>query len=174
MPQTIGPMIAASARLGVSYAERLLNDIPDDKFAAFARTADGLIESNHPAFVCGHLSLYAARIVSELGQDASSIEPSAEYTQLFSKDATCEDDLERKLYPAAAELRSKLIDGYTHVIESLEKSDDAVFLTDNPNEPMRSKFPTLGSMHAFYVGGHFMIHMGQVSAWRRAVGFGPA
>ena len=48
------------------------------------------------------------------------------------------------------------------------------FLLENPNERMRAKFPTNGAMLAFYVGGHFMLHMGQLSAWRRAVGLGPA
>ncbi|MDA8745736.1 DinB family protein [Rubripirellula amarantea] len=174
MAQTIGPMIAASARLPLSYAERLLGDIPDEKFSAFARTADGLIESNHPAFVCGHLSLYASVIVSELGQDASSIEPSEEYLALFSKTATCQDDLERKVYPPAEELKSTLFDGYRRAIEVLEQSGDAIFSSESPNERMRQVFPTLGALHMFYVGGHFMLHMGQVSAWRRAVGYGPA
>ena len=43
-----------------------------------------------------------------------------------------------------------------------------------PNSGYFSKFPTAGAMLGFYVGGHFMIHIGQMSAWRRAVGLGPA
>jgi hypothetical protein len=167
-------MIAASARLGLGYAGRLLGDVPDEKFATFARTSDGLIESNHPAFVCGHLSIYAPRILADLGLNASSITPPDSYQALFSKDAICQDDIERKLYPHAVELRQVLIDGYTAVAEALEQADDEILVAENPNEAMRAKFATKGAMHAFYVGGHFMLHMGQVSAWRRAIGMGPA
>lgn len=174
MSNNIGPMIAASARLGLGYAGRLLSDIPDDKFATFARVGNGMIHSNHPAFVCGHLSLYAPKILADLGLDNASIQPPDSYQTLFSKDAQCEDDADRKRYPAAEELRTTLIDGYTAVANALQQADDEIFLGENPNEVMRGKFPTTGAMHGFYVGGHFMIHMGQVSAWRRAIGMSPA
>ena len=39
---------------------------------------------------------------------------------------------------------------------------------------MTELFPTLGSMQAFYVGGHIMMHLGQISAWRRMQGLGAA
>ena len=39
---------------------------------------------------------------------------------------------------------------------------------------MTELFPTLGSMHAFYTGGHIMMHLGQISAWRRMQGLGAA
>jgi hypothetical protein len=39
---------------------------------------------------------------------------------------------------------------------------------------MTELFPTIGSMQAFYVGGHMTFHLGQVSAWRRMQGLGPA
>ncbi len=59
-------------------------------------------------------------------------------------------------------------------IAALEKAEDSVFEQQNPNEGMRQKFATIGAMHGFYVGGQFMMHMGQMSAWRRMAGFGPA
>ena len=37
-----------------------------------------------------------------------------------------------------------------------------------------ARFPTKGAALGFYVGGHFMMHMGQLSAWRRAMGMGAA
>ena len=85
-------MIAASAKLGLGYAERLLKGIPAEKYASFARVQDTIIESNHPAFIYGHLGLYASRIIAELGCDASAYTPSADYVKIFSKDAVCVDD----------------------------------------------------------------------------------
>ncbi len=170
----IGPMIAASARLGLGYAERLLADVTAENFARFAKVGDTVIESNHPAFIYGHLSLYASRVIAGVGADAGDYEPSPAFVKLFSKDARCVDDPDGSIYPPMDEITSALLGGYRAAAEALEGAADEVFATENPNEPMRSKFPTTGAMHAFYIGGHFMLHMGQMSAWRRAMGMGPA
>ena len=170
----IGPMIAASARVGLGYAERLSKDVSADQFARFARIGDTVIESNHPAFIYGHLSLYAANVIDGVGGDAGPYRPSDKYTELFSKDATCVDDPDGSIYPAMDEVTGKLFDGYRAVVEALDGAPDDCFMVENPNERMRPKFPTAGAMLGFYVGGHFMIHIGQMSAWRRAMGLGPA
>ena len=170
----IGPMIAASARLGLGYAERLLSDVTADQFARFARIGDTIIESNHPAFVYGHLSLYSSRIIEQLGADASAYEPSEAFIAVFSKDAKCVDDPNGSIYPSMEEITERLFSGYQAAVTALEQADDALFEQANPNEAMRGKFATIGAMHGFYVGGHFMLHMGQMSAWRRAVGLGAA
>jgi hypothetical protein len=167
-------MIAASARLGLGYAERLLSGVQPDQFARYARIGDRVIESNHGAFIYGHLSLYSPRIIQQLGGDASRFTPSSRCQELFSKDARCVDDPEGTIYPAMSDITTALLDGYRAVVEALERADDPLFLLENPNSVMRDRFPTLGAMHAFYVGGHFMLHMGQMSAWRRAIGLGPA
>lgn len=170
----IGPMIAASAHLGLGYAERLLKDVTPEQFARFAAIGDTVIESNHPAFIYGHLSLYASRIIEQVGGDASAYLPSAKFEELFSKDAKCVDDPDGSIYPAMDEITSALLGGYRAAAQALETAEDGRFTVENPNAAMRGKFPTKGAMHAFYVGGHFMLHMGQMSAWRRAVGLGPA
>lgn len=65
-----GPMIADSCRLSMGYAERLLKNIPAERFGRLATVGDEVVQSNHPAFIYGHLSLYPSRIVAELGRDA--------------------------------------------------------------------------------------------------------
>jgi hypothetical protein len=167
-------MIAASARLGLGYAERLLKDVRPDQFARFATIGDTTIESNHPAFIYGHLSLYACRVIDGVGADASPYQPSAAFLEAFSKDAKCVDDPAGTIYPAMNEITSALLDSYRAAADALDSAEDAVLLSENPNEAMRGKFPTTGAMHGFYMGGHFMLHMGQMSAWRRAMGLGPA
>ena len=72
------------------------------------------------------------------------------------------------------EANAHLFTNYQAAIAALEQAEDSVFEQQNPNEAMRQKFATIGAMHGFYVGGHFMMHMGQMSAWRRMAGFGPA
>ena len=173
MPTT-GPMIAASARLGLVYAEKLLKDVTADQFARFAMIGDTVIESNHPCFAYGHLSLYAPRIIEQLGGDTSGFAVPDGFEAVFSKDAKCVDDATGRVYPEMETVTNALFDGYRGAIDILESTSDDAFVAENPNEIMRERFPTIGAMHAFYVSGHFMLHMGQVSAWRRAVGLGPA
>ncbi len=171
---TIGPMIAASARLGLGYAERLLKDVRPDRFARLARIGDTVIQSNHPAFIYGHLSLYSPRLMDGLGVDSSAFAPTAKFQELFSKDATCVDDPDGSIYPAMDEITSALLDSTRAAADALEVAVDDIFHRENPNQSMRDRFPTLGAMLGFYMGGHFMLHMGQMSAWRRAERLGPA
>ena len=174
MSFSTGSMIAASARLALVYHQRLAEGIPAESFASLARVGGQTIDANHPAFIVGHLSIYPSRIVAELGGDASGIQPTAHYNELFSPSASCVDDPDRSIYPAKEELMGKLIEGYQAAIDSLEAADDAAFTVENSNEKMRGKFASVGAMHGFYVGGHFMLHMGQLSTWRRAMGLGSA
>ena len=171
---TIGPMIAASARLGVGYAQRLLQDVQPTQFARFAEVESTTIHSNHPAFICGHLSIYAPNIIEQLGGEVSELKPSATFLKLFSKDAECVDDPDGSIFPEMNVIVDALIHGYSQAADALEQAPDSLFHEVNPHEAMRAKFPTIGAMHAFYVGGHFMFHMGQFSAWRRTAGLGPA
>jgi hypothetical protein len=171
---TIGPMIAASARLALGYGERLLANVAAEQFSAFARIGDTTIESNHPAFIYGHLSLYSSRVIEQLGADASAYQPTEDFVRLFSKDAKCVDDPDRAIYPEMSLITERLFSGHRAVIDALEHADDELFSLENPTAVMREKFPTIGAMHGFYVGGHFMLHMGQMSAWRRAMGLGAA
>ena len=172
--KNIGPMIAASAELGMGYAQRLLSGVEEKDFSKFARIGDSIIESNHPSFIYGHLSLYAPRVVAELGGDAGAVQPTEQFVELYSKDAKCGDDPDGVTYPPMAEVVEAFTKSHELAIETLKHANDDLFLAENPNEGMRQKFPTVGAMHGFYLGGHLMIHMGQLSAWRRAMGLGPA
>ncbi|WP_146458623.1 DinB family protein [Rubripirellula tenax] len=163
-------MIAASAHRGIAYAERLIVGIESNDFASFARVGDRVIESNHPAFICGHLSIYPANILQNLDVDAGQIAPTDEFSRLFSHEAKCVDGRNGDVYPAMDKITDAFFAAYKVATAAIESTDDEVFLRENPNERMRTMFPTIGAMHAFYVGGHFMMHMGQWSAWRRVMG----
>ena len=174
MATNIGNMIAASCTLGVSYAERMLKDVSADDFARFAPGRQ-LVTSNHAAFVFGHLALYPPRIVEHLGGDPAGIRPPSNFDGLFSKDATCQDDPNGTIYPAKDLIVDAFSNGYRVAMEVLRNTDDAVFLEPNPVPgPIQERLPTKGAMHAFYVSGHMMVHLGQLSAWRRMIGLGSA
>lgn len=170
----IGGMIAASARLGLGYADRLMSGVTQENYARFAVGGDRTIESNHPCFILGHLSLYPCRVVEQLGGDASSIMPTETFDKLFNKDAKCVDDASGDLYPSLESVVETFRGAHELAISTLEQTSNEVFDAENPNEGMRAKFPTIAAMHGFYLGGHVMLHMGQLSAWRRAMGMAAA
>ena len=124
--------------------------------------------------MCGHLSLYPEVILQQLGVDADAVAAPEGFEAVFSKNASCVDDPSGTIYPSMDVIQETFFTGYRAVADALDQADDALFSKENPNEAMRSKFPTKGAALGFYVGGHFMMHMGQVSAWRRAMGLGPA
>ncbi|MEQ9408166.1 MAG: hypothetical protein RIK87_10595 [Fuerstiella sp.] len=172
MSRSAGIIMADSLQLGLGYARRMLTNVESAQFGRFASPGGQIIESNHPAFVYGHLSLYGPRILSELKMDAPAVP--AGFQDAFSRNATCVDDPDGTRYPPMNEVTDFMFSGYQAVLDVLPSVPDEVFQQPNPNEAMAEKFPTMGSMHNFYVGGHFMIHMGQISAWRRMQGLGPA
>jgi hypothetical protein len=171
MSRSLGNVIADSLELGLGYAERLLAGVTPDQFARFAAPGGQQIASNHGAFLYGHLALYSPRIVGQLGGDAAAVTPPARYGELFSKDAVCRDDPSGTLYPSMDEIVQQFFGGYRAAVLALRGASDAAFAAPNPlGGPLAERFPTLGSMHAFYAGGHLMVHLGQMSAWRRMWG----
>ena len=90
MSRSFGNTIADSLRLTISYSEILLKDVAPESFGRFA-TADGkAIESNHPAFIYGHLSLYAHKMMTELGKPVDDLP--AGFEENFAKGCVCKDD----------------------------------------------------------------------------------
>ena len=175
MSRTLGNIIADSLELGIGYGERLLVGVTEDRFGRLANTGRSPIHSNHPAFVYGHLSLCGPQIITHLGADASNLRVPDQFETLFSKEATCRDDPDGKIYPAKHEVATFFFDAYRAAAEALRAADDQVLQQPNPLEGrMTQLFPTVGSMLNFYGGGHLMMHLGQVSAWRRMTGLGLA
>jgi len=173
MSRSLGNVIADSLELSVGYGERLLKDVTPELFARFATPGGETIESNHPAFVYGHLSLYGPRILTQLKQSGPTVPPNFE--SVFSKDAKCVDDPRGTIYPPMAEVTGLFFDGYKAAAAALRAAPDSAFQEPNPMEGrMATLFPTIGSLHTFYCGGHLMMHLGQISAWRRMAGLGPA
>lgn len=170
----IGSLIADAGSVGLRYGKRLLESVPEERFGRLAAPAGQLVQSNHPAFVVGHLTLYPMRVLELLGQNDPAARPPADYQRLFSKDAKCVDDADGSTYPRKEELLAVFQRTYDAALAGLRACDDAVLLGPNPvDTPLKSLCPTLGSMLAFYVTGHVTTHLGQISAWRRMEGLPP-
>jgi hypothetical protein len=173
MTRSLGNIIADSLAVSLGYGERLLAGVPSERFARFAAPGGVVVASNHPAFIYGHLSLYAPKVLLQIGHPA--LASPGHFEIAFSKDAACRDDADGDLYPAMDEVLAFYREGYRMVTAGLRSTPDAAFDAPNPAEGrMRELFPTIGSVQAFYCGGHMMMHLGQMSAWRRMEGLGTA
>lgn len=175
MARSLGNTIADSLQLSLSYGERLLAGIEPDRFARLATPGNVMVGSNHPAFIYGHLSLYSGRIIQEIDRGDLDASVPDDFEQLFGKEQSCLDDPDGSIYPAMDVVVSAYQRSYAQVVTALREVSDGVLQQANPlGGRMTELFPTLGSLHNFYTGGHMMIHFGQLSAWRRMEGLGPA
>lgn len=172
MPSTIGQMIATSGAASLRYGEALLKDIRADQFARLPNLGGKVIQTNHPAWVYGHLSLYPRRVLGMVGLDADAPANPAGFEDLFKNGTSCLDDPAGTIYPKMEAITAHFLAAMRYAIQTLPKADDAVFSKQNPIEGrMRELFPTIGVAATFMLGGaHAMSHLGQVSAWRRCMG----
>ena len=174
MSQT-SSMIADASSVGIAYGNRLLKDVPTERFARFSAPGSTTIQANHPAFILGHLSLYPMKTLELLGQDTSAVVPPDNYEELFSKTATCQDDPEGSIYPASDELIAVFNKCYEAGIAGLREATDDKLAEENPiDTPMKQMCPTLGGLLTFYMTSHVLTHLGQLSTWRRMEGMQPA
>jgi hypothetical protein len=68
-----------------------------------------------------------------------------------------------------------MLDGYRKVAEVLPDVSDETFARDNPMEGrFREVFPKVGTAVNFLCTSHLMMHLGQISTWRRAIGLASA
>jgi hypothetical protein len=171
----IGSIIAPGAKLGLAYAERLLADVTDANYARFARPGGIVVKSNHAAFILGHLSLYPVRATQYLHLPAGATAFPPNYEPLFKFGTECQDDPAGAIYPPLAELKTQFFESYQAAIAAIESAPDEAFAGPNPAEGrLRELFPTIGPALNFYMIGHVQVHLGQFSAWRRAMGLPPA
>lgn len=159
--------LVAPARMSVTYAEALCKDIPAEKFGHMPHA-----KMNHPAFNLGHLSLYPDRLLTMLGQESFAA-PKPGWDLLFKAGVECVEDDGR--YPGKDEIFSYYLDRYRTVLDVLPNVPEEIFARENPAEGrFRELFPTLANVATFMVTSHPMMHLGQISAWRRAMGMGSA
>jgi len=171
----LAPVVTASQMPLKSYAEALLKGITPDIFARMPTGPDGIITTNHPAFIFGHLSIYPAFIMKLCGVEDSGITNPDGFDKLFSHEATCQDDPDGSLYPAMEAVTSHFFAAHDTMFASITGlSDEQLAAPHGMEDDFFSKWPSRAAAAAFMVGPHPSIHMGQLSAWRRIMNLGSA
>lgn len=153
-------------RVTIGYGEMLVRDIPAEQFAHMPHP-----KMNHPAFCLGHLTTYPNRMLDLIGRDDLAIELPG-YSELFDAGAECVEQDGR--YPDKDALIDAYLERHNVVLDALAETPDDVFAAENPAEGrLREMFPTVGTAVNFLANNHHMMHLGQISGWRRAMGMGP-
>lgn len=167
----LSDVIVPVGRMSLASAEALVKDI---SAADFARFASG-VKANHPAFCIGHLANYPDRLFEYLGR-AELARPDQRFLDLFSAGKECVDDPESTIYPSKDIIVGRFRERYQSVLALLTETPDETLFRANPspNKRITELLPTLGALANFLVGSHCQVHLGQLSAWRRFKGYGPA
>ncbi len=168
---TIASLITTGLDRVEKLGKGLLNDIDPSKAA---RMPEG-INTNHPVFVYGHLSIYPQMIMELLGQDPGDSKVPENYLKLFMHGVECKDDPNGDIYPSLDEVVKHYSNAYSTLVECVKEIDDEKLLAQiEGSDGFRDAFGTNAGMIMFLIHDHPMFHFGQVSAWRRAFGLGSA
>lgn len=165
----ISAALLPPSRMALGYADALLKDVKSQDFARFAKG----VSANHPAFCYGHLAIYPDRFL-ELAGRSDVAKPDAVYVELFGAGKECRDDPTGTIYPPMEAIVARFKQRHEAALAVLAEMTDEALERENPNEQGRTRLPTLANVAAFYFGPHVMMHMGQVSTWRRMMGLGSA
>lgn len=155
--------LAGNLRLAVGYAESLAKDIPAEKFAFKPHPT-----INHPAWCFGHLALYPDRTFGMLLGRSDLARVNERFTKLFEPGTKCEDNA--AVYPPKDEIMAELRARHAVMIDYLDRVDDEVLQRETTHERYKARFPKIGHALHFLFANHIMMHLGQVSSWRRCVG----
>ncbi len=162
--------IIDSSKIALSYAEALLNGVTPDKFAV---TPDG-VDTNHPAWIIGHLALYPDyMILPTIGRADLALDVD-EWNTKYGHGSECVSDPDGKIYPSMDELVTRFSERHKLAQEQVLACDDALLGAALPDDHrFKGRMSTVGAVVNFMFNDHVMMHLGQLSAWRRIMGMGP-
>lgn len=144
-----------------AYALRLVGDLAPEQWTA--QPIPGRV-LNHPAWIFSHLNVYTA-IAASLARGQSFTDPlDHRYGQ---KSEVAVDPRE---YAAGSELAAAYKQLHDDAEAALAAATESILLAPNPLERWRAIHPRTGDMLVTLMVKHESGHLGQLSAWRRAMG----
>lgn len=149
--------------MNLKRAERLVADLTDQQMVA---QPHGVI--NHPAWTLGHLGATSDALAGALGLPSTFPDAWREACRVGSIPSGDAAD-----FPGKAELLEQLRAQHERVAKAVTAAD-AERLRQPAPPRVRERFPTVGDFTAALMTMHEGHHLGQVAAWRRAMGLGSA
>lgn len=158
-------MLASLSRVtafNIKLLERMIGDIPADQMC---QQPPGL--PNHPAWTLGHLALVRFGMIKQMGGETSDFPE--QWIALFGRGSTPCADVEQ--YPAKDELWSAVVRLHETTMKCLETLSPEQLERPHSIESLKEPFPTLGDLLVQMLTSHDGLHVGQLSDWRRALGY---
>lgn len=162
-PAWRGIILAEHAEL-CAYAQRLTADLSDADMLAQPIPA---VTMNHPAWVLSHLLAYAP-VLEAILQDEPAEDPIA---HRHGRGSTPQPDPEH--YLPRDELIAAFNDAYARAAGVFERVSEHRLTTRTPIPRWVERFPTIAHLPGQFLVKHMATHLGQLSAWRRAMGRAP-
>ena len=156
------PYVLHAYSMNLGFAKRLVGDLSDDQMCA---QPHGVV--NHPAWSLGHLVVAADHLGTLLGLKS---ELAAGWEDTFKTGGIPSPD--KNVFPGKEDILGALASQHARLGPALTSADPAFLEQPHPNEKHRGHFPTVGDFAIFLMTGHEMDHLGQIAAWRRAMGLG--
>lgn len=144
----------------LDHAHRLVADL--DATAMVAQPVPGM---NHAAWVLGHLT--STCDVAMMGLGESKVAPAGWHDRFGPRTEPLPDPA---TYPDKPTLLDTLRDGHAAVSKVVGALGPQRMLAPPADERFHPRWPTLGEMLLHVMVSHEQMHLGQVSAWRRAQG----
>lgn len=123
---------------------------------------------NHPAWVIGHLAYTCQMIGGAIG--LSPWLPD-DFAGRFGTGSVPVSDPSQ--YESNAIALARLADAQSRITRAVEQLTDAQLDTPFPDESYRPIFPTIRHALTQVLVAHTANHVGQLSLWRKAMGFPP-
>ena len=149
--------------MNLKRAVQIVDDLTEEQMAA---QPSGVV--NHPAWTLGHLAATSDTIAARLGLPSTFPEAWRDSFRMGGIPSGNAAD-----YPTKEELVAQLRTQHERVAEAVAAAA-AEFGQPTPNPRIRERFPTVGDFTAALMTNHEANHIGQLAAWRRAMGLGPA
>lgn len=147
------------------YAKELVRDLTESEMTTIP--SSGL--ENHPAFTLGHLVSGSALLAEDLG--GSFVMPE-QWKELFLRNGPGDPrkpDPDPAKYPGKKLLLEELVRQHSNVKAILITLDDKKF-TERIKWRFSKFMPTVYDLVVFMCINHEAMHLGQLAAWRRAMG----
>lgn len=140
------------------YGDDLLRDIQPDQMCEQPTPS-----ANHPAWIIGHLAM----AIDGHAEYVGGVKQLADWGERFGFGSTPTADA--GAYP----VKSELVDAW-HAANArminLAQSVTPKQLAKPTQGPLAESLPTVGDFISFSMTSHTSLHLGQLSAWRRAMG----
>ena len=151
--------ILAATVIPLRYAEAMLADITDAQW-----TRELTATRTHPASIMAHLAVVEAMTLALLTQRPPQLP--AGLSEQLRETAQITPGL---AYPRKEDLLTAWRSDRQGILDWLRQADSEAFARPVDNEYLAALFPTVGALAVTSLTVHESTHLGQLSAWRRAM-----